>query len=801
LVTIGERYIIVLNLGDSQTARSTLSAKMTPDELDPILERITQHQQTEQDLEMLRRSLRLTDSVLQSVSQDGKFNTNVGQITGGEVHIGDRIYHGVDAEAINQALRKVLQEKQKAERHRNEKLLLQAVKEEVVARLKQSLHNAVLINLGKEAQPEQVKRPWSSDIKIGDKPSEPIPDNKSTLEVFDQEEIAGKLLILGNPGAGKTTTMLDLAKVLIARAEQDADYPITVLFNLSNWKDDKQPMREWLVAELKSKYGVQKDIGAKWVSDAKLLPMLDGLDELESVRQEPCVQKINKFLQNVSRSQRLVVCSRQEEYERVVRRPLNQESEETSTIQDRRLHLNGAISLQSFTDKQIHTYLERLDQRKLLEYLQDDEDLFKLVKTPLFLWMIVFVVSNKNLYFQDLRRLINSREARLKYIFDTYWEVAITRNLVNQKMNLKGWKSRTYRNKNPPSKRQTQKWLVYLAQQLERDSQTNMEFMIEKLHPNWLLNEVDKQVYNLVIRLTVGLVSGLTAGLYLGGWSHELKILFFAILAGVVTGGISYIFAPILEQFSTFHFNLLFGTIPGLVFFTMTYSFSFTASEYLKNSPSLVLLTGIGVGSVFQGMMTKEIEPVDNLKFSLKRAILYTVFALFLGLIITRTHSILASIFSWKNSIQGFYILLCFLLVILLVGAISGEESRIDLKIYPNQGIWRTWNYVVIWFLISGFIAGIFTVVMDGYELIRTPAIALTVAFLCSLIGSSWSGLVCIQHFILRFILYLKGYIPWNYAKFLDYSTERLLLQRVGGRYRFIHRLLQEYLATMPLER
>jgi predicted NACHT family NTPase len=104
-----------------------------------------------------------------------------------------------------------------AQRPRSEKLLLQAVKEEVAARLKQSLHNAVFINLGKEAQPEQVKRPWSSDIKIGDKPSEPIPDETSILEVFDREEIAGKLLILGNPGAGKTTTMLDLAQALVVR--------------------------------------------------------------------------------------------------------------------------------------------------------------------------------------------------------------------------------------------------------------------------------------------------------------------------------------------------------------------------------------------------------------------------------------------------------------------------------------------------------------------------------------------------------------------------------------------------------
>jgi len=79
---------------------------MTPDELSAILERITQHQQTEQDLEMLRRSLRLADSVVQSVSQDGKFNTNVGQITGGEVHIGDRTHQSADAESIKKVLLK-----------------------------------------------------------------------------------------------------------------------------------------------------------------------------------------------------------------------------------------------------------------------------------------------------------------------------------------------------------------------------------------------------------------------------------------------------------------------------------------------------------------------------------------------------------------------------------------------------------------------------------------------------------------------------------------------------------------------
>ncbi|WP_242054243.1 hypothetical protein [Nostoc parmelioides] len=52
-------------------------------------------------------------------------------------------------------------------RPKNERILLAAAKEELTARLRQSLHNAVLINLGKELQPQQVKRPWDAEIKIG----------------------------------------------------------------------------------------------------------------------------------------------------------------------------------------------------------------------------------------------------------------------------------------------------------------------------------------------------------------------------------------------------------------------------------------------------------------------------------------------------------------------------------------------------------------------------------------------------------------------------------------------------------
>ena len=39
--------------------------------------------------------------------------------------------------------------------------------------------------------------------------------------------------------------------------------------------------------------------------------------------------------------------------------------------------------------------------------------------------------------------------------------------------------------------------------------------------------------------------------------------------------------------------------------------------------------------------------------------------------------------------------------------------------------------------------------------------------------------------------------MPLRYVRFLEEATERILLQRVGGGYRFIHPLFQEYFVSL----
>jgi hypothetical protein len=41
------------------------------------------------------------------------------------------------------------------------------------------------------------------------------------------------------------------------------------------------------------------------------------------------------------------------------------------------------------------------------------------------------------------------------------------------------------------------------------------------------------------------------------------------------------------------------------------------------------------------------------------------------------------------------------------------------------------------------------------------------------------------------------GLMSWNYARFLGYCCDRIFLQKVGGGYIFIHRLLLEHFAGL----
>lgn len=130
-----------------------------------------------------------------------------------------------------------------------------------------------------------------------------------------------------------------------------------------------------------------------------------------------------------------------------------------------------------------------------------------------------------------------------------------------------------------------------------------------------------------------------------------------------------------------------------------------------------------------------------------------------------------------------------------LFGGLSSEGINIEMHLHPNQGIHNSgWTALRV-----GSVVGVFFGLLAG--LLLGPLFGLVggvgIGFLSGLLLGGGDYL---KHYILRNILCLNGSLPWHTVRFLEEATERILLQRIGGGYRFIHPLFQEYFASQGSE-
>ncbi len=284
--------------------------------------------------------------------------------------------------------------------------LLKAGKIKIEKRLTDVLSTDQLIALSWADQPQEVGR-YQREIPIPEASSQPestfvtrlqslnpmrllqrpnkapvaLAPSDRMVDVFKRGDVAGRLLILGKPGAGKTTTLLELARELITNAEEHGEAPVPIIFELSNWTNDQQPIDQWLVAQLKAEYSVPLKIGQHWLTTHQILPLLDGLDELGLARQQKCAVKINEFLPEAEPDRQAVVCCRTKEFRLGAVKLTG---------------LNGAVELQPMSDGQIQDYLTAMGQPSLwVQAIQPSAELAELAQTPLMLTVMVVALANR----------------------------------------------------------------------------------------------------------------------------------------------------------------------------------------------------------------------------------------------------------------------------------------------------------------------------------------------------------------------------------------------------------------------
>lgn len=98
--------------------------------------------------------------------------------------------------------------------------------------LERSVPDTRLMDLGRQQYSDAVDHPWHKVVGTAVYDTHSLSAYKNILDTFVESDRA--LLILGGPGAGKTTTLLELTRELITLAEQDPAQPIPVVLNLSS---------------------------------------------------------------------------------------------------------------------------------------------------------------------------------------------------------------------------------------------------------------------------------------------------------------------------------------------------------------------------------------------------------------------------------------------------------------------------------------------------------------------------------------------------------------------------------------
>ncbi len=583
--------------------------------------------------------------------------------------------------------------------------------------LEQVLGNAPLLKLGLvDAAPglESFPSPPQGRLGVLERSSaEPdagfraaLPPGSTIVEVFDARD--GQLLLLGAPGSGKTTLLLVLLETLVQRAVQNEVLPIPVVLPLASWALRRPPLEEWLLDELTrpGPYEVPRDTARTWVKDERILPLLDGLDEVPADHRAACVDAISGFQARRHQDRpALVVTSRTQEYQ---------------ALRSTRLRLRGVVRVQPLDEQQVERYLgsDGTPLTGLREALHADPALRAMATQPLLL--NVMAEAYRGVGVTSLP-IVGTTGDPYAHLFSAY---------VDRMFAHHGEGSRYARP-------QTMRWLGWLANGLTQQGQT--VFYLEGLQPGWLATADLRRGYVLTDRLgsamvlgvligmlavgvrgmvdgvAAGLAAGLVAGLF-GGvndtsrgtgrhfWpavrSAIIGWMVIALIAGFASGLLSFGSAAVAQ--------VLLGVLAGL-----TFAPAGALAGILSNGPAI---------------RPRRVAVVETIRWSVKQAASHAgggliaglvlgfatglVFGLALGLseapafeqAIDRTLRVLGSGLSYGLVAAAAFAPLGGFVGGLVGGLVGGE---VDAKVVPNQGIRRSGRVAILLGLVVAVVLGL----------------------------------------------------------------------------------------------
>ena len=631
-----------------------------------------------------------------------------------------------------------------------------------------------------EQAAEELTDHWANICRV------PVGDTSGPLELAGRiDDIvpvyrripSGRLVVLGRAGSGKTILALRFVlDLLAARAPAD---PVPVIVGLGSWNPTTTALRDWLIGQLVRDHpGLAtpgpggSTVAAALVEAGRILPVLDGFDEIADGLHRPALEALN------ATTLPLVLTSRREQYSSAV------------AVADV-LTAAAAVEVVDLTLADAGEYLRRTARRStatawdtVLAALDRDPDglacvnLTAVLTTPLMVTLARTVYSDTGdgdpAVLLDTDRFADP-EALEDHLLDSFVPIVYQRPPVNPAWEL----------------HDVLHWLATLARHLDRLGTRDIAW--------W-------QIGNPVGRRTGVLVTGLAAGLVLAVVDLIAQLVITAVVSGArgIDGGLTGIGI----------ITVLVGLLGGVMFGLMH-------GHVARH----------GVAAL--GPARFELRLIRRRHEVLQRFLARLGVGMVGGLAFGLGYGLLTALFGWLLSALGHLSLLrvievglvnsvVYAIVVglgagLVGGLIAGFEvpldtasavSPVDLLLANRRTMLAQ---LVVWVPVFGLVIGFGPMALlpllqpflgplvwplpAALQWAAAAGLGGGLAYLLSLTAWGQWVLFC------RVLLPLRGRLPWALVAFLDDAYRRGVLRQAGAVYQFRHARLQDRLTVTERSR